>query len=105
MANTCDITGKRWLAGNTVSHANNRARMRQNPNIQQRAFFVPELGSRITLKVSQAGLRTVDKRGGLAAFVRGEDAATLSPKLRQLRKTLLKQGRQSVSFAAARGSK
>lgn len=104
MANTCDITGKRWLAGNTVSHANNRARMRQNPNIQQRAFFVPEIGCRLTLKVSQAGLRTIDKKGGLAAFVRGADATTLSPKLRQLRKTLTKQGRLRCRGAIARGS-
>ena len=91
MANTCDITGKRWMAGNTVSHANNKARMRQNPNIQVRSFFVPELGCRVKLKVSQSGLRVVDKKGGLAAYVRGTAGEKLTPRLRQMRKTLLKK--------------
>ncbi len=91
MANRCDITGKRWLAGNTVSHANNKARMRQNPNIQERSFFVPELGCRVKLKVSRPGLRTVDKKGGLAAYVRMAKVEDLSPKLRQVRKAILKK--------------
>ncbi|MBI2343960.1 MAG: 50S ribosomal protein L28 [Deltaproteobacteria bacterium] len=90
MANVCEITGKRRLSGNTVSHANNRHRMVQHPNIQERAFFVPELKVRIRLRLSRAGLRLIDKSGGLARYVRQTDPTELSPALRQLRKALTK---------------
>ena len=90
MANVCEVTGKRRLVGNTVSHANNKNKMRQHPNIQEKTFFVPELNNRIRLKVSSSGIRLIDKRGGLAQFVKGADPATLSPRLRKLRKALTK---------------
>ncbi len=88
MANVCEVTGKRRKAGNTVSHANNKNRMVQHPNVQERAIFVPELGIRFSLKLSTSGLRTLTKVGGLAAFVKSKTPEELSPRLRKLRKAL-----------------
>lgn len=92
MANTCDITGKRKLKGNRVSHANNKTRHFQQPNIQERRLFVPELNSHITLSVTTKGLRTIDKHGGISRFLIKADAEKLPPKLRKLKKVLSKKG-------------
>ena len=69
MSRKCDITGKRPLAGNKVSHAHNKTRKRQLPNLQSKRIFVPELGRSVRLKVSTSALRSIDKMG-LASFLR-----------------------------------
>ncbi|MYG80496.1 MAG: 50S ribosomal protein L28 [Gemmatimonadetes bacterium] len=69
MSRKCDITGKRPLAGNNVSHAHNKTRKRQLPNLQTKRIFVPELGKSIRIKVSTSALRSIDKMG-LRAFLR-----------------------------------
>lgn len=100
MANICEITGKRKLRGNRVSHANNKSIHFQQPNIQHRAVFIPELGTTYRLKVSTSGLRTLDKVGGLSRFVVRADPETLSPRLRQLRKVLIAHAASPVRRAA-----
>lgn len=92
MANVCEITGKRKLRGNRVSHANNKTNHFQQPNIQERRIFVPELGQKVKIKVSTNGLRTLDKVGGLARFLIKADPESLSQNLRQVRKALVKKG-------------
>ena len=72
MARRCDITGKRPLTGNRVSHANNKTKHRQLPNLQTRRFFIPELGREVKLKVSTRAIRTIDKKG-LTAFLKDND--------------------------------
>ena len=63
MSRVCQVTGKKPIFGNNVSHANNRTRRRFLPNLQYRRFWL-ETGKRwISLRVSQAGLRTIDKKG------------------------------------------
>ena len=63
MSRVCQITGKKPIVGNNVSHANNRTRRRFLPNLQYRRFWL-ETGKRwIRLRVSQAGLRTIDRKG------------------------------------------
>ena len=69
MSRKCDITGKRPLAGNNVSHAHNKTKKRQLPNLQSKRIFVPELGRSVRLKVATSALRSIDKMG-LAAFLR-----------------------------------
>ena len=69
MSRKCDITGKRPLAGNKVSHAHNKTKKRQLPNLQSKRIFVPELGRSVRLKVSTSALRSIDKMG-LASFLR-----------------------------------
>ena len=69
MSRKCDITGKRPLTGNNVSHAHNKTKMRQLPNLQTKRIFVPELGKTVKVKVATSALRSIDKMG-LAAFLR-----------------------------------
>lgn len=63
MARVCKITGKRPLAGNNVSHAHNKTRRRQLPNLQRKRIYVPELGRFVRLRLSARALRTVSRKG------------------------------------------
>jgi large subunit ribosomal protein L28 len=63
MARVCQVTGKKPMMGNNVSHANNKTRRRFLPNLQYRRFWVETEKRWIKLRVSNAGLRTIDKKG------------------------------------------
>ena len=63
MARVCSITGKRPLAGNNVSHANNKTRRRYLPNLQWHRFWVAGENRFVRLRLSMAALRTIDKNG------------------------------------------
>lgn len=70
MARICDLTGKRRLVGNKVSHAKNRTKMTQKPNLQMKRIYDPETGTTIRLRLSTSAIRTLDKIGSLSKFVR-----------------------------------
>jgi len=59
MPRRCAISGKKPLTGNNVSHANNKTKRRQNPNLQRKRIFVPELGRTVRVRVSVHALRTI----------------------------------------------
>jgi large subunit ribosomal protein L28 len=63
MARVCEVTGKRPMAGNNVSHANNRTRRRFIPNLQEHRFWLETEQRYIKLRVSTKGMRTIDKHG------------------------------------------
>lgn len=63
MARVCDVTGKKPMSGNNVSHANNKSKRRFLPNLQQRKFWVESEQRWIKLRLSNAALRTIDKNG------------------------------------------
>ena len=63
MARYCQVTGKKPMAGNHVSHANNRTRRRFLPNLQRKRYFLPDEHRWITLSVSTRGMRIIDKKG------------------------------------------
>ncbi|MCS6930085.1 MAG: 50S ribosomal protein L28 [Saprospiraceae bacterium] len=63
MARVCVLTGKKTVFGHNVSHSNRKTKRRFYPNLQKKKFFVPETGEWITLKVSCAALRTINKKG------------------------------------------
>ena len=63
MTKVCEVTGKRPMAGNNVSHANNKTRRRFEPNLHDRRFWVPSLEHYVRLRVSTKGLRIIDKKG------------------------------------------
>jgi len=63
MARVCQITGKKPQLGNHVSHANNKTRRRFMPNLQYRRFWVESENRWVRMRVSQNGLRTIDKKG------------------------------------------
>ena len=63
MSRVCQVTGKKPILGNNVSHANNKTRRRFMPNLQYRRFWAEGENRWVSLRVSQAGLRTIDKKG------------------------------------------
>lgn len=63
MSKVCQISGKRPISGNNVSHANNRTKRKFYPNLQKKRFYLPEEDTWITLKVSTSALRTINKNG------------------------------------------
>ncbi|MBI3044211.1 MAG: 50S ribosomal protein L28 [Betaproteobacteria bacterium] len=63
MSRICQVTGKKPMLGNNVSHANNKTRRRFLPNLQYRRFWVEAENRWVSMRVSQAGLRTIDRKG------------------------------------------
>jgi large subunit ribosomal protein L28 len=63
MSKVCQVTGKKPLVGNTVSHANNKRRRRFEPNLHTHRFWVEGEQKFISLRVSNHGLRIIDKKG------------------------------------------
>ena len=63
MARVCQVTGKRVMSGNNVSHANNRTKRVFKPNIHDRRFWVQSEKRWVKLRVSHQGLRIIDKKG------------------------------------------
>ena len=68
MSRICELTGKRAMFGNNVSHALNRTRRRFNVNLIKKRFYIPEEDKCVTLKVSTAALKTINKIGISAAI-------------------------------------
>lgn len=69
MARVCQVTGKKTQVGNHVSHANNKTKRRFLPNLQYRRFWLDGEKRWVRLRVSNAGLRTIDKKGIEAVLV------------------------------------
>lgn len=69
MSRRCMITGKAVMSGNNVSHAKNRTRRRFLPNVQDASIYSEALDRWVSIRVSTAGLRTVEHNGGLDAFL------------------------------------
>lgn len=90
MARRCPITGKGVLTGNNVSHANNKTRRRFLPNLQATSLMSDTLGIPVRLRISASGLRTVEHRGGIDAFLRDAKSADLTPELRRLKRRIVK---------------
>ena len=63
MSQVCEVTGKRPLYGNNVSHSNRKTRRRFNVNLRERRFWLEREKRFIKLKVSSKGLRIIDKKG------------------------------------------
>ena len=63
MSRVCDVTGKKPMFGNNVSHAHNKSRRRFNINLQRKRFWLPDEKRYVTLRVSTRGLRIIDKKG------------------------------------------
>ena len=63
MSRICQVTGKKPISGNNVSHANNKTRRRFLPNLHTHRFYDEEQNRWVKLRISQKGLRTIDKLG------------------------------------------
>ncbi|MBT8263150.1 MAG: 50S ribosomal protein L28 [Bacteroidia bacterium] len=63
MSRVCELTGKRAMVGNNVSHAMNKTKRKFNVNLVKKRFYIPEEDKWITLKVSTAALKNINKKG------------------------------------------
>jgi large subunit ribosomal protein L28 len=63
MSRICEITGKKMMVGNHVSHSNIKTKRKFYPNLQTKRFYIEEEDRWVTLKVSAAGIRTISKKG------------------------------------------
>ncbi|MBK8564395.1 MAG: 50S ribosomal protein L28 [Saprospiraceae bacterium] len=73
MSRVCQLTGKRPVSGNSVSHSNRKTRRRFLPNLFKKRFFIPETGEWIVLKVSNTALRSISKHG-ISVYLKKQQA-------------------------------
>lgn len=90
MSRRCIVTGKGVQYGNNVSHANNKTRRRFLPNLQETCVFSEILGRTVRIRLSTNGLRTLDHKGGLDAWLAGTAPTKLDPSLRKIRGQIVK---------------
>jgi large subunit ribosomal protein L28 len=91
MARRCIVTGKGVQTGNNVSHANNRTRRRYLPNLQKVSLQSEALGESVRMRISTSALRTIEKNGGLDAWLLGTSNAKLSPEARKIKRRIVKK--------------
>ena len=89
MSKKGELTGKIPLKGHRVSHANNKTKRKFLPNLKKVKFKSDVLKKNIRLTVSNAALRSVDKKGSFDQFIKSAKAKNLSFRLKKLKKTLL----------------
>ena len=89
MSKKCELTGKIPLKGHKVSHANNKTKRRLLPNLKKVNFKSEILNRNLKLRVSNAGVRSVDKKGTFDLFLKTVKNKNLSPRLKKIKRTLL----------------
>jgi len=89
MSKKCELTGKIPLKGHNVSHANNKTKRRFLPNLKKVKFKSEILNKSMRLTVSNAGLRSVDKKGSFDQFIKTAKSKYLSIRLKKLKKNLI----------------
>ena len=90
MSRVCELTGKGPMSGNKVSHANNKSRRRWLPNLNDVTMHSEALGRSFSFRVSAAGIRSVDHRGGLDAYLAKAKDDELSAGALKVKKELAK---------------
>jgi large subunit ribosomal protein L28 len=91
MSRRCELTGKTLLVGNNVSHANNKTKRVFRPNLQVISLSSDSLGQAFKLKICMSALRSIDRIGGLDAYLLKAKDATLSPKALRLKRAVAKK--------------
>jgi len=89
MSKKCELTGKIPLKGHKVSHANNKTKRRFLPNLKKVKFNSEILKKSLRLTVSNAGMRSVDKKGSFDQFIKSAKSRDLSIRLKKIKKSLL----------------
>lgn len=90
MSRRCVITGKGVMSGNNVSHAQNKTRRKFLPNVQDTSLYSETLEKWVKIRVSTAGLRTVEHKGGFDAFLTSTAKTKLDESLRPLKSQIEK---------------
>ena len=90
MSRKCELTGKKAMSGNNVSHAKNRTKRKFLPNLNNVTLTSEVLGKDFQLKISASALRTIDKVGGLDTFLRKSATDNLSTNAMKIKKDIEK---------------
>lgn len=98
MSRRCELTGKGVRTGHNVSHANNKTKRVFRPNLQDVSLASDALGHAVRLRISMSALRSVDRVGGLDAFLLKAKDDALSPRALRLKRQIAKK---SAAAAAA----
>ena len=88
MSKVCDLTGKGVVAGNNIAHSNTKTKRRFQPNLQNVTLQSEALGRKLSLRIAASTLRTVQKHGGLDAFLLRTDDAKLGPQGLRLKRSI-----------------
>jgi large subunit ribosomal protein L28 len=91
MSRTCELTGKKPMVGHKVSHSNIKTKRRYLPNLVNVTVHSDAMGQSYSARVSAAALRTVDKRGGLDAFLAKAKDEELSAKMLKIKREIAKK--------------
>ena len=89
MSKKCELTGKIPLKGHKVSHANNKTKRKFLPNLKKVKFKSEILNRSLRLTVSNAGVRTVDKKGSFDQYIKSAKVRYLSLRLKKLKRSIL----------------
>ena len=84
----CELTGKKPVVKNLVSHSNIKTKSKSFPNVQLKTFYSPSLKRSFRLRVAASTLRSIDKSGGIDFFLISQSKDTLSPFALKLRRRL-----------------
>ena len=85
MARRCGVTGKGVMTGHNVSHANNKSPRKFLPNLQRTSMLSDALGQTIRLRLSTNAIRTIERNGGLDAYLLKTNDSTLSQTFRRIK--------------------
>ena len=99
MSRICELTGKGRLVGNNVSHANNKTKRTFLPNLQNVTLISDTLDRGVKLRVSMSGLRSVEHVGGLDNWLMKTSEDKLSPKVRKLKREIVKKAAEPAATA------
>jgi large subunit ribosomal protein L28 len=100
MSRRCEFTGKGWLSGHKVSHANNKTKTQFMPNLCNVTLISDALGNSYKFRISAAALKTVEHRGGLDAFLMKAKNDELSAKALKLKRAIAKKAEVAAKAAA-----
>ena len=102
MSRRCQITGKTVQSGNNVSHANNKTRRRFLPNLQESSLQSDILGISVRMRLCTRALSTIDKNGGLDAFLLNTANRNLAEEARALKRRIARaQAKRAAAAPAA----
>ena len=101
MARVCQVTGKRPMVGNNVSHANNKTKRRFLPNLQTISLLSDALGLSVRLRLTAHAIRSVEANGGLDAYLLSVPNNKLPVDARRLKRRIERAGERKSAKAAA----
>ena len=97
MARRCEITGTGVQTGNNVSHAHNKTRRRWLPNLQHASLHSEALGQSVRLRVTTRAISSIDKKGGLDAYLLATSDSDLAPTGQKLKRRIAKAAKAKAA--------